>query len=245
MAVDLIEAFKGHLESLGLNAVEGVKAAIIVLVFLAVGWIIAWAVARVVIEIFKRVKLEQAFKDRGIPFEVAGFSMTRVVALLLRVFIVLGFIGAGVANSGTGLQELRPIIMGFVFYVPHLIVGLIVLIAGLVLARYLADVVRRSEEVPAAHMAAIVVQVFVAYAAIVTALPEILPRVDVSILSDAFKWFVAAAGIAIGIGVGIAIGLGLKDQIARTASQHPGMFESIFGETERVVRKGVKPARRR
>ncbi|MBI4214473.1 hypothetical protein HY546_00605 [archaeon] len=238
------EAFSTQLQNqlvnLGAGAVDGITATVIVLVFLAIGWLIAWAVARVVTELFKRVRVAETFKERGIPFEVAGFSVTSVVAFLLRVFIVLGFIGAGVAAAGERLGVLKGIIEGVVNYIPSLIQGAVLLIAALVFAKYLSDLIRRSEELPAAHVAAIIMQVFVAYVALVLALPLILPGVNVRILEQAFFWFLAASGIAVGIGFGLAIGLGLKDQVAKSAARHPGLFETFFGETERAVRKTVK-----
>ena len=233
--VDFGALLNQWITSIASGGLEIIKAVIVLIVFLIIGYIVAKIVCWLVSGLIRVAKVEDIFKKKGVPFKVAGFTITGIITFLLKLFIILAFLGA--ATQLMELKILTDVIQAAIIYIPSLVQGVILIMAALIFAHYITLLIRKSKEVPVANLVAVVVQVFIAYIALVMALPLILPGVNVGILTQAFVWFIAAAGIALGIGFGVAVGFGLKDSVAKAAAKHPGMFDYLFGEVERGIKK--------
>ena len=100
--VDFGTLLNQWIASIATGGLEVVKAVIILIVFLIVGYIVAKIVCWLVRGLFRVAKVEQIFKKKGVPFQVAGFTVTGIITFLLKLFIVLAFLGAA-----TELMELK------------------------------------------------------------------------------------------------------------------------------------------
>ncbi|HIH18379.1 TPA: hypothetical protein HA225_00200 [Candidatus Micrarchaeota archaeon] len=81
---------------------------------------------------------------------------------------------------------------------------------------------------PFANSVAIVIELFIAYNALVIAMPLLLPAADPSLLIWSFLIMLAAFGIALGFGAAIAFGLGMKDAVADVAKKHKSKIDSLL-----------------
>jgi len=220
------------------QAADAVMAALVIIFFFLIGYVIAWIVAKIIETAMKELKVEHRLTG-GKKLEIAGFSLTHIIVVLVKIFVVLTFLGA--ATQLVSLWLITDVIRWALIYVPSLIEGIVVIIAALLFGDYLTRIIRQTREIPVTDLTALVVQLFVAYIALVLALPMILPGVNVAILEQAFVWFVTAAAIAIGVGAGIAIGFGLRVPIEQAAKKHPRLFDYFFGEFEKgFVSEGKK-----
>jgi len=212
-------------------------AIILLLIFLVVGYFIAKIVVRIVAEIFKKIKLEKVLKKAGLPEKFGGFTITGILLIFVELFIVLAFLGIATDIPVVNLGIVTDAIVWVIAYIPVLIQGLIVLVVALLFANYVSNIIRESEKLPLANGIAFIVQLFIGYAALVMAIPLILPNADVGILKSAFEWFIAALAIALGLGIGIATGFSLRKPIEKAASKRPGMFDYLMGRVEGSIRK--------
>ena len=112
-------------------------------------------------------------------------------------------------------------------YLPSLVQGLIIVLAALMAADYLTDRIKSSKKLPFANSVGILVQLFIAYNALVIALPLLLPSADPSLLVWSFLVLLSAFAIALGFGSAIAIGLGMKDTVADLAKKHKDKFNRL------------------
>ena len=72
------------------------------------------------------------------------------------------------------------------------------------------------------------VTLFIAYNALVIAMPLLLPSADPSLLVWSFLVLLGAFAIALGFGAAIAIGLGMKDTVADIAKKHKDKFDRLL-----------------
>jgi hypothetical protein len=215
------------------QATDAILAILVILIFFAIGFIIAIIIGKIVEKIIKTSKIEKTL-TRKEEFVVAGFPITDIVTFLIKVFVIFAFLGA--ATEIVQLGFITNVIAWITGYLPRLVEGVVVILGALILSDYVVKIIRKSKDIPVVNLTALVVQIFIAYVALVIALPLILPSVDVTILTQAFIWFVGACAIAIGVGLGIAMGLGLREPIAEAAKKHKATFEYLFKEAEKPLR---------
>jgi len=223
--------------------VNVIIAILIILVFLVIGYIVAKIISKIINEILKNIKFEKILNKAKIPPKFAGFTATGIILVLAELFIVLAFLGAATDLPLVQLGVITEVIKWIIGYIPILIQGLIVLVVAMIFANYVSDIIRKSEKIPLANAIAFIIQLFIGYAALVMAIPLILPNADVGILKSAFEWFIAALAIAFGIGLGIATGFSLRKPIERAAEKRPGMFDYLLGQVEGSIRKTKRKRR--
>lgn len=221
------------LVSQGVNAVIAVIA---VLVFLAIGYVVAWVVVGIVKAFLKQVKLEEVIKKHELDNALLGFTITQIVAVLLKVYIIFLFLGT--AADVINMMFFTKIVGDVLGYIPSLTQGLVVIVALLFVGAYIGNTIRKEKKIGLAHQLGLGVQLFVAYIGLLISLPLLLPGVGdrILVLERLLELFIMAIVIAVGLGAGLALGLGLKDSVARVASRNEEMVESLIG---RQGRKGL------
>jgi hypothetical protein len=104
----------------------------------------------------------------------------------------------------------------------------VILLAALMAADYLTDRIKESKKLPFANGIGLLVTLFIAYNALVIAMPLLLPSADPSLLVWSFLVLLAAFAIALGFGAAIAIGLGMKDTVSDIAKKHKDKFDRLL-----------------
>lgn len=210
------------------QAVNTIVALAVVVIFFVVGYYVSLLITKLVKKAFDMAQVEEHLMKTGVYGLLSGFTLTNIVSFLLQVYINLVFLGA--AAEVVGISFFQDIITGILQYLPNLVEGLAILVVALLFVGYLDFILKKHKPSALAKSISTVVQVFVAYTAVVIALPLILPGVKITILERAFELFVAAIAVAIGLGLAIAMGWGLKDSVAAAAKKNQKMMDGFFGE---------------
>jgi hypothetical protein len=190
-----------------------ILAAVIVFV---IGWIIAVVLYRIVVEIVKILRIDDALKAAGLndAAKEAGFNLDigRFLGTLVMWFIVLVFLVASL--DILGLNRVTIFLQQVVLlYLPQVIVAVIILILAAVVAEVVKGLVAGSARAVGAHganLAGSVAKWSIWTFAILAALDQL--GIAPAFVQTLFTGVVVALSIAFGL----AFGLGGKDAAART-----------------------------
>ncbi len=208
------------------NYVSGLASLIVVIVFLGIGYLVAKFFAQIVERGLKEMRLEKKLEQKGVHDALGTITVTEIISVFVRLATFTIFLG--VAANVTDLPLINTLILWIFSYIPSLVEGTIIIVVALLAVDYVSDRFRKSKEVPFANLMAILLKVFVAYTAVVIALPLILPGADVSILRDFFILMVGAFAVAVGLGSAIALGLGLKDVVRDVGKKKEKHIEKLL-----------------
>lgn len=208
------------------NLLEGVIAFGIFVFIMSFGVFIANILGMVLARFFKEAKVEKLLEDHGVHDAFLGFTFTNITVTLLKIYILVIFIG--IAADVVKIAMLGTLAIQAAIYMPMLVQGLVILLAGLMVADYLTDKMKTAKGVPFANTLAILVEVFIVYNVLVIVMPLLLPAVDPSLLASSFLVILTALCLSIGLGLAIAIGLGLKDTVAALGKKHGHKIEKLL-----------------
>ena len=207
--------------------VQSIAGVIWLLFFLLFGYIVAWFVADVVLKrLLNLMRIEGRIKQVGLQDALVGFTLTGLITGFTKFYVVLMFVGS--AAETFKLLLFNDVIKTLLFYIPSLIQGLAILVIALFLGDFVTGKIRKSKAFPLSGLIATIMQVIIAYAALVMALNLILPSVDISILVNMFNLFFGALAVGSGLGIAIALGLGLKDSVAAIAKRKEKEIEKAL-----------------
>jgi len=208
------------------NLLEGVFAFCILVAIMLIGIWVANLLGQVLSEFFKRVKLEKFLESHGVQDAFLGFTLSGIAVVLLKLYVVVAFLGISAdAVKAPMLYILSAQALG---YLPSLVQGLIILLAALMAGDYLTDKIKESKKLPFANSIGILVELFIAYNALVIAMPLLLPSADPSLLVWSFLVLLSAFALALGLGTAIALGLGMKETVADLAKKHKDKLNRLL-----------------
>lgn len=116
-----------------------------IIIFL-VGWIIAHLIGKLVWHIVRGIRLDAGLSKVGFKnaWERSGFALNtpKFFYALVKWFIVIGFLMA--ATNILGLDEVTEFLRTVVFYLPHVFVAAIIMLIGIMVAKFVEGSVRAS-----------------------------------------------------------------------------------------------------
>ncbi len=208
------------------SLLSGVFAFCILAAVMLIGIWVANLLGQVLKEFFQRAKLEKFLEGHGVHDAFFGFTLSGIAIILLKLYIVVAFLG--IAADMIQMPMLFMIASQAIGYLPSLAQGLVILLAALMAADYLTDRIKESKKLPFANSIGVLVTLFIAYNALVIAMPMLLPSADPSLLVWSFLVLLSAFAIALGLGAAIAIGLGMKDTVAEIAKKNRDKFSKLL-----------------
>jgi len=232
---------------LSIAALQGMVAHSIMSLIIGLGWlVIGYGIAVVVETILKRAfersKIEEKLKEQGLSNALLGFSLSGLITGLIKWIIFLWFLAAAISEVENTFISLKgssatPVLTNFFvsfgYFLPTLLWSILVLMAGLLLADYIAGAIRKGVSVQANTIAA-AVKIIVIYFTVTIALSNPAYGIDVSIITEIFNYLVMGISIGIGGGIAIALGLGMKDSISRMAKKHESAMErALIGKVKK------------
>jgi len=192
------------------NFVPNVLGAILILL---IGWLVAWLLEKLVDQVIRivglqslseKVKLEDGLKKIGIKKDFSGL----VAAFVKWVIIIVAFLAAAEALKLNQVVDFLNNILGFV---PNVVAAAAILLIGVVLAEFLANViasVTKGIEVGYADLLGVLVRWSIIVFTFLAALVQL--NVASYLIQTLFTGFV----VLIAIAGGLAFGLGGKDSAA-------------------------------
>lgn len=190
-----------------------ILAAVVVFI---IGWVVATVLYRIVIEVVKVLKINEALKTAGVheAAKDAGFAFDagRILATLVMWFVALVFLVAAIEILGltTVTIFLQRVV---ILYLPQVIVASLILILGAIVA----DVARRfvigsakAAGAHAANLAGTVAKWAIWIFAILAALDQL------GVASVFIQTIFTGLVVSLSLAFGLAFGLGGKEAAART-----------------------------
>ena len=190
------------------------------IIILIVGLFAGRILGKVVSRILDKVGVDDAVDKTAIgdTIKKSGITTVGFFDALIRWFIYLIFVMAAV--NVLNIPMFTSLMQQVVLYIPHLILGVIVLVVGLILADFVMDQIGTqltAKEVDFADTITSVIRAIFYLVVIVFALDQLLIETTVIYTFLVPLAWGIAAGIA--IAMGIALGWGLKDVAAEYARE--------------------------
>ncbi|MEK7134059.1 MAG: hypothetical protein AAB804_03230 [Patescibacteria group bacterium] len=212
-SADVVQAsFTG----LWLTVVQYLPAILAAVIIFIIGWIIGVILYRIVVEVVKVLRIDDALKAAGLneAAKDAGFSLDvgRFLGTLVMWFIVLVFLVASL--DILGLNRVTIFLQQVVLlYLPQVIVAVLILILGAVVAEVVRGLVSGSARAAGAHAANLAGAV-AKWAIWIFAVMAALDQLQVA--STFIQTLFTGVVIALSLAFGLAFGLGGKEAASRT-----------------------------
>ena len=196
-----------------------ILAAVIIFV---IGWIVGVVLYRVVEQIVKVLRIDDALKAAGLN-EVAreaGFTLNigRFLGTLVQWFIVIVFLVA--ALDVLGLNRVTIFLQQVVLlYLPQIIVAVLILILAAIVAETVKNIISSSARAAGAHSGNLAGTV-AKYAIWITAILAVLNQLGVA--TEFVQTLFTGLVVALSLAFGLAFGLGGKEAAARTIERVRG-----------------------
>jgi hypothetical protein len=210
--IEIIQASFENAIGMIVGYIPAIIAAIIILI---IGLFAGRIFGKVVSKVLDKIGVDEAVDKTAIGDTIKNSGMTTVgvFGALVRWFIYLIFIMAAV--NVLNIPMFTSLMHQVVLYIPHLILGIVVLVAGLIVADFVMDTIGeqlKAKEVEFADTITSVLRAIFYLVVIVFALDQLLIETTIIYTFLVPLAWGLAAGIAIAIG--ISLGWGTKDIVA-------------------------------
>nr|QNO52600.1 hypothetical protein MBLPMMNE_00005 [Methanosarcinales archaeon ANME-1 ERB6] len=211
----MIEIIQASFENAIGTIVGYIPKIIVAIIILIVGLFAGRILGKVVSKVLDKIGVDEAVDKTAIgdTIKKSGMTTVGVFGALVRWFIYLIFIMAAV--NVLDIPMFTALMHQVVLYIPHLILGIIVLVAGLIVADFVMDKIGEqltAKEVEFADTITSVLRAIFYLVVIVFALDQLLIETTIIYTFLVPLAWGLAAGIAIAIG--ISLGWGTKDIVA-------------------------------
>jgi len=198
------------------------------ILFAIIGLLLGGVLYKIIKDTLEAMGLEAELEKHKITESLGGISLSTILAGIVKWYVVLLFLTTGVQQFLSTIQIgeeelfLEKFMVGLMDYVPHVVLGILVILASLILASLAADKIRY-RPVNFAEPVALAVEVVVIFFGFILGIPFLFGFADKEIfsqsfgvLTESFKYIV----IGISIGLVMALGLGLKDVVAKAGIKY-------------------------
>lgn len=194
-------------QNLWYGIVAFVPNLVVAVVIFIIGWLIGSGLGRVVAQVIRSIKVDNALRSAGLEDLVhrAGFSLDsgRFLGALVEWFVIIVFLVASL--NVLGLNQVNEFLVSVVLgYLPQVIVAVLILLVAAVLAEVVQGIVAgaaRAADVSSASFAGNVAKWAIWLFAILAALDHL--NVAQSFVQTLFTGIVVAVSIAVGLAFGL------------------------------------------
>lgn len=183
------------------------------IIVFVVGWIVASVLGKLIEKLIKSIKVDQALEKVGFNKKLGEVGISETVSEfiggLVKWFLILVFLMA--ATDILGLVQVTSFLNSIIFYIPNVVVAVVVLAVAFLVGNFVYNVVKGSTRA-AGVMSATLLATISKWAIIIFGLLAALIQlgIAVSLVNTIFIGIIAALAIA----SGLAFGLGGKDEAA-------------------------------
>ena len=209
------EVFTQSLQGVWYGVASFVPKLVVALIILAIGWMIAALIEKLVEGLFKTFKIDSALKSAGLEDIVkrSGYTLNsgRFIGALIKWFVIVVFLIASfdVLDLSQVNLFLRDVVLS---YLPQVIIAVLVLMVAVVIADTVQKIVTasaRAAHVKSSAFLGSIAKWAIWIFAILTALVQL--GIAPTLIQTLFMGIVVAAAIAFGL----AFGLGGKEAAGR------------------------------
>jgi hypothetical protein len=175
-----------------------------------IGWLIAVVFSKVAAKVVEFIRLDDLVASTGIRsfFQKAGvkLNMVRVFEEIVKwFFLIVFFISAA---DIFGLPQVTEFLNSVLYYIPNIIIAIVITIAGVLVANFVADIAHSTAKAAKATSAN-VAYAGTRYAVIIFTVLAALRQLGLG--ETLIDSFVNNLGLALAAAFGLAFGLGGKD----------------------------------
>ncbi len=204
------------------TVVQFLPAIIAAVIIFIIGWIVGVVLYRVVDQVVKVLRVDDALKAAGLneAAREAGFTLNigAFLGTLVQWFIVIVFLVA--ALDVLGLNRVTIFLQQVVLlYLPQVIVAVLILILAAIVAEAVKNVISSSARAAGAHSGNLAGTV-AKYAIWITAVLAVMNQLGVA--SEFVQTLFTGLVVALSLAFGLAFGLGGKEAAARTIERVRG-----------------------
>lgn len=216
--------------TLGNMTIEVIIAAVVITAFFVVGYAVAKVINKIIMHAleYKHITLEERIKKRGLERALMGFSITKLITIFVKIYVVFAFLGA--AADILAIAFISRIVSAFLAYLPSLAQGVAIIAGTMLIATYVANHITADRNMRFGNYLAVGFKIALTYVALLMALPLVLPNVSVEPLMSILSYLMLVLVVGVGLAVGLALGLGLKEPIAKAAMKNQEAFDDFFGK---------------
>ncbi len=209
-AIATTDIVRESLLTLWTNVAAFVPKLVAAVVVFLIGWLIAVLLGRVAFHVIKVLQINRALEGLGFggAMERGGLKLDapKFFDELVKWFFIVVFLMA--ATNIVGLTQVTEFLRVVVFYLPNVIVASLVLLIGLLLARFLEHSVRASVKaarLASANFLALLARWSVLIFSFLIALDQL------KVAPELIRIFVMGVVAMVAIAGGLALGLGGRD----------------------------------
>ena len=243
--VGLKSALVGTLADLGTQLAGFVPKLLGMLAILLVGWVIARAVQAVTAKILVSMKLDQAAGYLGLSEVLANAGIKRpasgLISRLLFWLLILAFVLP--ATETLGLTSVTTTINRLIAYFPNVIAATLILLLGLLLARFIGNVVGSGaavSEVPYSR------QLGQAARGVMIVMVSVVAIEQLGIKTSLFQWSLVATLAAVVFAMAVSFAIGSKEIVGSILagyylrkSLREGISVEVHGRSGTLTRIGA------
>lgn len=190
-----------------IKAIPGIIAAILLVI---IGWFIGKILQIVTQKLLSAANLDIWVKKSELAPAIGNMELSRIAGFIVKWYVILLFLAQ--AAEFLTLTTIKDFVSWLVTYIPLVLGAAIIIVIGLLIARYIRNKIEKTSH-RYKKTIAVVVEVIVAYMALVMGLSAM--KIDVTIMLDAFRIGFTALVVAIAIVLGIAFGLAFRKDAAK------------------------------
>ena len=197
--------------SVWFGLISFLPALIIAIIIFAIGWIIGALLQKVVESLFQTLKVDAALRSAGLEDVVkrSGYNLKSgtFVGIIIKWFVIV--VALITAFNVIGLTDVNNFLDNVVlYYIPQVLVAVLVLMVAAVLADTLSKIViasAKAAHIKSAHLLGNITKWAIWIFAVLTAL------IHLDIAPELIQTIVLGVVVAVSLAVGLAFGLGSKD----------------------------------
>jgi len=210
----MLDVILSSLESLWFSFVGFLPILLAALIVFIIGWLIAVAFGKLANRVIRIIKLDLLLTRIGVKKALAKAKLKldsgKFFEELVKWFFIIVFLMA--ATDILGLYQITEFLKGILYYIPNIVVAIIILLAAVIVANFLQKLVRASVEaadLQAAGFLGGITKWAILIFGFIAALTQL--GIAVTLLQTIVIGLVAMLALA----GGLAFGLGGRDQAAR------------------------------
>ena len=209
LGMQLVNGLKGALGTLGNSFVDILPGLIGAIILIAIGYIVGKILKQVVVKVLQSTRVDQWIDEQNLSAALGGHEISVLAGSLVKWWIIFVFLQQAVVL--VHLKDLAEMLNGIVYLIPNAINAIIVIVAGLLIGRWIRNIVEATQHKLKNTVGLAVELVIVIFAAIF-GLSFVLNQVNMNTLYwmvdtfigpfvTAFAWVMA---IVIGVGIGFS-----------------------------------------
>lgn len=186
---------------LGNSLIVNLPGIIAALLIIILGYIVGSVVGLVVRKIVEKVKVDEWLKKSGRNDSIGEVKLSKISGKLIKWWIFLIFLTP--AANAIQLERLSSILTQFALWAPHLIAGIVIIIAGLIFADFLADSAAQAKRLKGIKSISVIIRVVTIIFFADIALREI--GINITFAETIFLMIIGGIILVLVIGLGIGL----------------------------------------